>query len=52
MKRQRVHDGIKLLYVLPEKMLKSEELTYVLTKLNNIHLLSKIVIDEANCIHQ
>ena len=44
------HGGIKLLYVTPEKLTKSENIRNVLQHSHNTGLLSRFVVDEAHCV--
>lgn len=44
--------SIKLCYVTPEKMVKSQTFTNLLSKMNAAGLLSRIAIDEAHCCSQ
>ncbi|XP_011310855.1 Bloom syndrome protein homolog [Fopius arisanus] len=43
---------LKLLYVTPEKIAASEKFTSILTRLYEMGLLSRFVIDEAHCVSQ
>ncbi|GAA99652.1 hypothetical protein E5Q_06355 [Mixia osmundae IAM 14324] len=52
MARLQRGDDIKLLYVTPEKVVKSRRLVNVLTKLETAGNLARIVIDEAHCASQ
>lgn len=45
-------EGLKLLYVTPEKVAASQKLTQVLNNLNSRNLLARIVVDEAHCVSQ
>lgn len=44
------HDGIKLLYITPEKLRHSEMIKNILKSLHNKRLLSRFVVDEAHCL--
>lgn len=44
------HDGIKLLYVTPEKLRHSNQVRSILRRLNNKGLISRFVVDEAHCL--
>lgn len=46
------HDGIKLLYITPEKLSRSESMVRTLQRLCERGLVSRFVIDEAHCISQ
>lgn len=52
LQRLQPHDDIKMLYVTPEKISRSESLHRILTQLNKQKLLSRFIIDEAHCISQ
>ena len=41
---------IKLLYVTPEQIVKSQALTSVLTKLDKAGLFARVVVDESHCV--
>ena len=45
------HGGIKLLYVTPEKLTKSDELKRILQGSHRKGLISRFVIDEAHCMN-
>ena len=44
------HDGIKLLYLTPEKLRHSNQIKNILRRLYNKGLLSRFVVDEAHCL--
>lgn len=44
------HDGVKLLYITPEKLTNSNQIQGILRSLHNRKLLSRFVIDEAHCL--
>ncbi len=44
------HDGIKLLYVTPEKLSKSGQVKNMIQRLNSRGLISRFVVDEAHCL--
>lgn len=44
------HDGIKLLYITPEKLRHSGAIKTLLTRLYNRKLISRFVVDEAHCL--
>ena len=44
------HDGIKLLYLTPEKLRHSNQIKSILRRLHNKGLLSRFVVDEAHCL--
>jgi hypothetical protein len=48
----RAPDGLRLLYVTPEKISASSGLTNVLRKLHDHGLLKRFVVDEAHCVSQ
>lgn len=44
------HDGIKLLYLTPEKLRHSNQVRSILRRLSNKGLISRFVVDEAHCL--
>lgn len=50
LRRTTDHDGIKMLYVTPEKLSRSSMMQSLLRDLSNRNLLSRFVIDEAHCL--
>lgn len=50
--RTRQEFGLKLLYVTPERLAKSDALRQILAKLYDRKLLARIVVDEAHCISE
>jgi bloom syndrome protein len=44
------HDGIKLLYLTPEKLRHSNQVKSILRRLYNKGLISRFVVDEAHCL--
>jgi len=44
------HQGVKLLYITPEKLSHSGQIKNLLTRLNNQKLISRFVVDEAHCL--
>ena len=50
LRRTTPHDGIKMLYVTPEKLSKSSMIKNLLRDLSNKGLLSRFVVDEAHCL--
>mmetsp|Transcript_16862 Transcript_16862/g.31928 ORF Transcript_16862/g.31928 Transcript_16862/m.31928 type:complete len:1280 (-) Transcript_16862:2376-6215(-) len=50
LRRTTDHDGIKMLYVTPEKLSRSGMIQSLLRDLANRNLLSRFVIDEAHCL--
>jgi ATP-dependent DNA helicase, RecQ family len=50
LRRTTDHDGIKMLYVTPEKLSRSGMMQSLLRDLANRNLLSRFVIDEAHCL--
>ena len=48
----RADDGIRLLYVTPERLKASHALTDVLRRLHENKLLRCFVVDEAHCVSQ
>jgi bloom syndrome protein len=44
------HDGIKLLYVTPEKLSGSKRMRSLLQRLYSRNLISRFVVDEAHCL--
>ena len=44
------HQGIKLLYITPEKLTRSNQMQGILRRLYNKGLLSRFVVDEAHCL--
>ena len=44
------HDGIKLLYLTPEKLSNSSKMKNLLQRLYNRNLISRFVVDEAHCL--
>ena len=44
------HDGIKLLYLTPEKLRHSGQIQGILRNLYNKGLISRFVVDEAHCL--
>lgn len=50
--RLQPHGGMKLLYITPEKLARSDAMVKTLQRLAERRLLSRFVIDEAHCISQ
>ena len=46
----RSEDGIRLLYVTPERLSASSSLTNLLRRLHSFHLLRRFVVDECHCV--
>lgn len=44
------HDGVKLLYLTPEKIRHSNHIQSILRRLHSKNLISRFVIDEAHCL--
>ena len=44
------HDGVKLLYITPEKLNNSNQIQSIIRSLYNRKLLSRFVVDEAHCL--
>jgi len=44
------HDGIKMLYITPEKLTRSGMIQGLLRDLHNRNLISRFVVDEAHCL--
>lgn len=45
-----MHEGIKLLYITPEKLSNSNQMQGILRRLHSRRLVSRFVIDEAHCL--
>jgi hypothetical protein len=44
------HDGVKMLYITPEKLNNSTVIRNILQRLNSKQLISRFVVDEAHCL--
>jgi bloom syndrome protein len=50
LRETNAHDGIKLLYLTPEKLSRSNHMHSILRQLYNKGLISRFVVDEAHCL--